>query len=374
MSIFSKKATFIALTFFTMSATVLFVSCEEETAADYTSEVQYYKNAQLTNIYENEVTVLNAVFIDETKELESLINNFSQEKTEASLILAQNQWLKTLKVWKQIELYNVGEIADSFIHSEIGFWPANQEFIEKFIKEGELVNQEFVASKGVSSKGINGLEYLLFNENNVQVLSSYTTDENWQNRTLYLNGVAERLYLKSLELQSLWASYAASFTGNLENGVDGSQNQVINQMVSIVEEILISKLGKPLGDVDSGNVAIDKLEAGRSETSLEIINQHLLSLKRCYNGDFAATPFRVGFDDFLILIGSEDFSAKITNQIAVCQEKIDTIEHPLKEELLSNPDAVVDLKDSFTDLLVLIKVDMANVLGSTITFNDNDGD
>lgn len=156
--------------------------------------------------------------------------------------------------------------------------------------------------------------------------------------------------------------------------MDGSQNQVINQMVSIIEEILIGKLGKPLGDSNGGNVAINKLEAGRSGASLEIINQHLLSLKRCYNGDFAQTPFRIGFDDFLILIGSEDFSIKISKQFLVCQEKIDAIQHPLKEELLSNPETVVDLKNSFRDLLVLIKVDMANILGSTITFNDNDGD
>lgn len=369
----TKKITAVAILFTCLIVTTLFVGCEQENSA-YTSEVQYYKNAQLTNIYENEVTPLNNQFIDETEELVTLIGNFSQEKTDTNLILVQNQWLKTVKIWKQIELYNVGEIADSFIHSEIGFWPSNKDFIENFIAEGTLINEAYIATKGVSSKGINGLEYLLFNDTNEQVMASFTEGSSWQNRLFYLIAVAENLHSKALELKASWINYAPTFTANLENGVDGSQNQVINQMVSIIEEILIGKLGKPLGDIDNGNVAINKLEAARSGASLEIIQQHLISLKRCYKGDFAQTPFRIGFDDFLTLIGSEPFSIKIAEQFKVCQEKIDAIQQPLKKELLSNPESVIDLKNSFTDLLVLIKVDMANVLGSTITFNDNDGD
>ena len=74
------------------------------------------------------------------------------------------------------------------------------------------------------------------------------------------------------------------------------------------------------------------------------------------------------------LIGSEDFAIKISDQFTECQKQLDAIEGTLEDEIITNPEAVVALKDSFRDLLVLIKVDMANVLGSTITFNDNDGD
>jgi predicted lipoprotein len=145
-------------------------------------------------------------------------------------------------------------------------------------------------------------------------------------------------------------------------------------MVTLIEEIIISKLGNPLGDSNGGMIEPDRLEAHRSNYSKEIIQQHLIATHRCYRGEFAMTPFRVGFDDFLVLIGSESLSLRIEAQFSDCQDKLDAIEGSIEDEIVTHPEGVIDLKNSFRDLLVLLKVDMANVLGSTITFNDNDGD
>lgn len=359
----------------TIVFTILFtVSCEKEGSVGYNSEVQRHKKAQLENIFDNEISRLNSEFIAETTELNTIVAAFKQETTVPNLIATQIQWLEMVKVWKQMELYNIGDISASFLHSEISRWPTNEKFINDFIDETEIIDEAFIASKGSSSKGISALEFFLFSENNETVVSSFTSDNNFEKRMDYLVAVAQNLKTKSQELSQLWTNYKPVFISSLENGVDGSQNQVINEMVALLEEIIVYKLGKPLGDTNGGTIDLDELEAAKSGVSLKIIQQHLTSLKRCYKGDFAQTPFRVGFDDFLILIGSEDFSIKIADQFAVCQSQLDSIEGSLKDEILSNPEAVISLKNSFTDLLVLIKVDMANVLGSTITFNDNDGD
>ena len=354
---------------------LLTLSCEKKAAVSFSSEVQRHKKAQLKNIYDNEISRLNTAFIIETSLLNDGIKHFGKEATTTNLSEVQNQWLRTLKIWKQMELYNIGDISKTFIHSEIGRWPTNENFINDFIDEIEIINEAFIVSKGASSKGISALEYLLFSsEDNEMVITCFTTGTNFAKRLDYLTAVAHNLETKANKLSKLWTDYHSKFTTGLENGVEGSQNQIINQMVSTIEAIIISKLGKPLGDTNGGTIALDELEAPRSGASLEIIQQHLISLNRCYKGDFALTPFRVGFDDFLILIGNEDFSVKIAAQFAVCQKKIDAIKGSLRNEIVSNPEAVVDLKNAFTNLLVLIKVDMANVLGSTITFNDNDGD
>lgn len=354
---------------------LLTLGCEKEGAVGYSSEVQRHKKAQLDNIYDNEISRLNTAFITETSLLNDAIISFEQETTTTNLIEVQEQWFRMLKVWKQMELYNIGDISKTFIHSEISRWPTNEDFINDFINETEIIDEAFIASKGSSSKGISALEYLLFSsEGNEVIVTSFSSGTNYGKRLDYLVAVAQNLKTKAKDLSAFWTNYHSKFTSGLENGVDGSQNQVINQMVSVIEAILISKLGKPLGDTNGGTIALDELEAARSGASLEIIQQHLISLKRCYKGDFALTPFRVGFDDFLILIGNEEFSNKIAAQFSVCQKKIDAIKGSLRDEILSKPEAVIDLKKSFTDLLVLIKVDMANLLGSTITFNDNDGD
>ncbi len=349
---------------------LLFQACEKEGNSEFSSEVEYYKYSQLKNIYENEIVPLNNAFVFETEKLETLTKVFQLETTEANLNALREQWKVVQMVWKQLELYDLGEVGNSFIAFEINRWPTDTERIDGNIEGTDNIDADFIASLGSSSKGISGMEYLLFSYG----LDSFTTDPDAVRRLDYLTALGENLSLKALQLQELWEANEIAFTKTLENGIGGSQNQVINAMVTLIEEIIISKLGNPLGDSNGGTIAPERLEAYRSLTSKEIIQQHLTALERLYKGDFLQTPFRVGFDDFLVLIGSEDFSAKINAQFKDCQRKLDVFQNPLATELETNPDAVVDLKNSFRDLLVLIKVDMANVLGSTITFNDNDGD
>ncbi|WP_024771360.1 imelysin family protein [Aquimarina macrocephali] len=350
-----------------------FISCEDD--SEYTSEVQFYKKNQLTNIYTNEIAPLNVNFVEQSELLEQSIKRFQNEITLANLQLVQEQWKAVQLVWKQLELYDLGNVANSFISFEINRWPTDTQRIDENIIGTEVLNTNFIASIGSSSKGISGIEYLIFSsEGKTATLNRFTTDENAVRRLEYLVALSENLKTKSVELKNLWETNEESFTSALENGISGSQNQIINAMVTLIEEIIISKLGSPLGDSNGGTIESERLEAYYSGFSKEILQQHLVALKRCYTGDFAQTPFRVGFDDFLTLIGSENFSNKIITQFSVCQSRLDDIKGTLKEEITSNPEAVTALKDSFRDLLVLVKVDMANVLGSTITFNDNDGD
>ena len=67
-------------------------------------------------------------------------------------------------------------------------------------------------------------------------------------------------------------------------------------------------------------------------------------------------------------------NTQFENAFSNCQNKIDAISNSLFSELDVNPERVIDLQNSFTDLLILIKVDMANAIGTTVTINDNDGD
>lgn len=370
---FSIKKVYIAILGVTAIASSLFISCEED--SEYTSEVQFYKKNQLTNIYDNAIVPLSADFVKQTGELEVSISLFKEQTTLANLQNIQKQWKDVQMVWKQLELYDLGEIANTFISFEINRWPADIAKINANIEGTAVLNTNFIASIGSSSKGISGIEYLIFSpEGNEVVLDTFTGSENAARRLEYLLALSTNLKIKSTDLQKLWKDNKEGFVNALENGINGSQNQVINAMVTLIEEIIISKLGNALGDTNGGRIEPKRLEAFYSGFSKEILQQHLMALEKCFTGDFSKTPFRVGFTDFLTLIGNEKFSDKISTQFSVCQTKLDAINGTLQEEIIVNPQSVIELKDSFRDLLVLIKVDMANILGSTITFNDNDGD
>ena len=70
----------------------------------------------------------------------------------------------------------------------------------------------------------------------------------------------------------------------------------------------------------------------------------------------------------------QPLSAAITEQTESALAALAAIEQSLSVAVVEDPDAVRTLYDEVKALLVLVKSDMANHLGITITFSDNDGD
>lgn len=371
---FNKKIliVFSALLIITSS---LFISCDDKGVTEDRYQIEYYRTAQLKNIYNNGIVTLTDTFGQEVIQLKESINNLKQTTTLNNLVSAQNNWKDVMKTWKQLELYNLGAIQNSFIHFEINRWETNTSLINDYINGSDAINETYVESKGSSAKGLSAIEFLLFSsEDNQTVLNTLTTALNSQRRLDYLLALSENLEKKETKLKTLWTNSEGTFLNSLQNGISGSQNQLTNAMVSLIEEIVISKLGKPLGEKTGGTISINSLEAYRSGFSLEIINQHLIALEKCYSGNFKQNSIKWGYDNYLDLIGSITLNEKINTAFANCKLKIEAIKNPLREELINNKQNVAELRSSFTNLLVLIKVDLANAIGSTITISDNDGD
>lgn len=371
----TPKKIFLAIPVLFISSLLLFMSCNNEGISESEYQIEYTRTAQLKNTYENEIIVLATTFIQKTSLLKTSIVNFKNNTSISNLTIAKENWLEVLKTWKQLELYNLSAVENSFIHFEINRWETNTDNINKFIDGNEVINEAFIAPKGSSSKGISALEYLLFSsDDNQNVLNSFTIDTNYDRRLDYILALSENLYLKSNELFSLWENDKVSFISSIENGISGSQNQLTNAMINLIEEVIISKLGNPLGDNSGGVLKIDALEAARSKSSLLIIKEHLTALKRCYTGAFIDNDIQWGFDNYLKLISREDLDINILDAFNECQIKIDNITNALSVELLENTKSITDLQESFRDLLILVKVDLSNAIGATVTLNDNDGD
>lgn len=369
------KKIFLFISVLFISSLLLFMSCNNEGISESEYQIEYTRTAQLKNTYENEIIVLAATFIQKTSLLKTSIVNFKNNTTLTNLSTTKENWLEVLKTWKQLELYNLSAVENSFIHFEINRWETNTDNVNNFINGNEVIDEGFIASKGSSSKGISALEYLLFSsDENQNVLNSFTIDANYDRRLDYILALSENLYLKSNELFSLWENDKVSFISSIENGISGSQNQLTNAMINLIEEVIISKLGNPLGDNSGGVLKIDALEAARSKSSLLIIKEHLTALKRCYTGAFIDNDIQWGFDNYLKLISREDLDINILDAFNECQIKIDNITNALSVELLENTKSITDLQESFRDLLILVKVDLSNAIGATVTLNDNDGD
>lgn len=371
---FNKKVILIFSLFFSISGITL-ISCDRGDVSEAQYQIEYQRDAQLNNTFTNEIIPLNLSFIVSAEALNEAVSLFSSHPTLLNLENTRDNWLNMLKVWKRLELYNLGAVEDSFIHFEINRWPTNTENIEEYINGTETLNEVFIASIGSSSKGISAMEYLLFStEDSLAVIKSFTTQLNYERRLDYLKALSNNLITKANEIYAIWSSDKAGFTTSLESGISGSQSQLTNAIITLIEEVVISKLGNALGDNTGGIIDIEALEAFRSESSLISIQEHLIALNRCYIGSYVEESIKWGYDDYLVLIGSEVLNEDIIEAFEVCQEKIDGFSSSLSDTLTTSPDNVIALQSAFTDLLVLFKVDLANTIGTTVTINDNDGD
>lgn len=348
---------------------VVLVACEDGTPY---SEFDYYREGQLKNVFRNEILPKHELFEAQSLELKNASENFSKQPNEINLEALRVKWCETIKSWKRCELYNLGPIAETFIQNQINKWPIDETKVESYIAGNETINEEFITSRGSNAKGLTAIEYLLFKgQQDVSTVQSGFTD---QRRLNYLMFLVSNVYDLSREINGLWPLYQSEFETQTSGGLDGGQNALINNLVSLLEEIVQIKIGDVSGNQNGGVPSPEHSESFHGQASLELIRANLESVERCYDGEFARTAFRVGFKEFLELSGNTELSDRVKAQIEACHVAIDNISVPLNKAVETDSVAVAALYEEFRNLLVLVKVDLANVLGSIITFTDNDGD
>ncbi len=366
-----KNIVFSSVPLFVILLFLIVTGCDNDGISEDQAQIEYNRRDQLRNLFTNGILPLHEEFVQQTEVLFRVTEAFSNDISLENLLTLREEWKTTANLWKRCEVYDIGDIKDSFIHTRINTWPTNTDNIESFIGASDPINLNFINSVGSSSKGIAALEYLLFDKDATTTLSDLQSNSR---RIDYLVALSEDLKNTSEEIKGLWNAYGPVLTEAVQSDLDGGQNQTVNAMVTLLEEIIISKLGRALGDANGGFTDIEELEAFRSDISLEMIQNNVEELRRAFNGSYKENTRRIGFDDYLVNLDNIQLRDAIKAAFNTVEEHISTFGNSLNNILQTDPEKVLELKNACNELLVLIKVDMASFIGSTITFNDNDGD
>lgn len=367
----NKTLRIYTLIVFTLFLFLSILSCEKGGISENQARIDYNRRAQLRNTFNNGIKPLHEEFIVQTEGLSEKAMVFKQNPSLENFRSLQNDWKTTVNIWKRCEAYDIGDINDNFIHTRINTWPTNSENIETNIEGSEPINTLFINSIGASSKGLTAMEYLLFKSD---VNSTFQELLLSQRRIDYIVALSEDLKNLAVEINSLWTNYGPTLMVAVQSDLEGGQNQIINAMVTLIEEIIISKLGKPLGDNNGGSINIEEFEAFRSDLSLEMIKNNIQELRKIFDGSYSVDNRKIGFDDYLVNLDNTVLSNKIKNSFEEIEDHTASFNQGLNITLELDIEKVEMLQGLCNDLLVLIKVDMASFIGSTITFNDNDGD
>jgi hypothetical protein len=312
-----------------------------------------------------------------------------QPSSEA-LAAAAAAWRTASTTWKETEAFEVGPVRAERINTKINFWPTRPPTIERALASGDTLNAETVDRLSVAARGLPALEYLLFD----------TTGQGTANTGLLEDGsraVRQRALAAALardvanNAQALLAAWrpdgeqhvAETWGQGGEDAMEGPQEAIsmlTNRIVFLLEAIRQDKLGAPLGKEDGGAPKPQAAEAWRSGTSRAQITHNLLGLQRVYHGRMdslqertAEDDDRLGFKDYLQSVDAS-LADTIDAQIERSMRATQAIPDPLHRAVTEAPAPVERAYAEVGQLLRLVEVDMMNVLGITLLFNDNDGD
>lgn len=317
--------------------------------------------------------------MQETGRLEQLARAFEDAPDAAGLQAMRRQWKETAAVWRQVELYEFGPAMEDFVHYKIFRRPVRRLKIERYIKGGKALDSVFIANIATTAKGLPSIEYLIFpSDKGEAVLPAFEGDGGGRRRE-YLHALCLDLHKTASDLYESWDPEAGDYLSvfgaadSTGNHMQGSISLLANQMVVLHEGIVRFRLSEPLGLGLGGVPQPGQVEARRSAFSLELLRHNLEGFALAFTG--GAGP---GFDDYLDYLHSgppeEALSARIKNQIDAVRRRLDAVDMPLHLAVIERTGRVKELHDEFSRLLVLLKVDMVNVLGVTITFSKYDGD
>jgi predicted lipoprotein len=313
-------------------------------------------------------------FEDRSRILSESVSNYCQTLSEEDFRVLQTNWWEARTPWKELEVFRFGPYKeDQRLGPKIDFWPVRVDTIEEILAGDSELSQEALYNYGTSSKGFPVLDYLLFNadaKNRISTNARYCD---------YTNAVAGELTVRAGEFHDAWhpeegnyvaqlteAGYPSSSYPSLQHSVA----EVVNRMGHTIENIRIDKIATPMG-LEIGTTQPDKLESPYSKRSFQDIKDNLYGIRTIYYG--AETPNALGLQDLLesrSLNYDSEFESLFQNAI----DMIDAFDKPMTEVLEEDPQALILLSEELQKMQNLIQTDIVGGLSLWVSFNDADGD
>ncbi|MBY5990903.1 imelysin family protein [Ferrimonas balearica] len=359
--------------------------------------------ALVANLVDNVITPTFGEFAARTVSLSEAVSGYCTVVGEAgdvseSLAGAQGAWRDTMAVWQQAEVMQIGPLKAnaSQLRNAIHSWPV----VNRCAVDQDVVHFENGSINGTpyditlrteTRKGLDALDYLLFNPNLDHSCSATTAPAGWNDRPeaeralarcQFAVEVARDLNNNANTLVTEWASYgpllkAAGQPGSAFADIHDAVNDLSDAMFYIDSVTKDGKLDKPLQQFAGACNGADcdaLLESPYSRHSIDNIEANLRALKALFAGQLGEQP-GTGFDDYLIEVGSEELANQMAADIDTALTTSAGYEQSLAATLNDNPDQVQQTHTEVKAITDAMKVDFISALALELpstSAGDND--
>jgi|TARA_B110000091_G_C13814612_1_gene476997 predicted lipoprotein len=319
--------------------------------------------------------------------------------TDAKNASAKKSWRDVMDIWQIAEVMQIGPLLrnNSTLRNKIYSWPNTSDCA--LDQDVVLAEQEGydISTRTDSRKGLDAIEYLLFNQNLDHSCTVFGTDpQGWNNRTNEDRTVARcglakiaatELVYNGQELLTAWngnetiEGYAdilknAGQVDSIFNNVHDAVNTVSDAIFYIETFTKDAKLATPLGVFanDCGLTPCAKnVESRFAYYSLKNTISNIQGLNMIFTG--GETDAGIGFEDYLLDVGATDTATQMRKNLTDVIEFAMTLQQSLTELLAQDPEQVQQVHDQLKKVTDSMKADFIQSLALELpatSAGDND--
>ena len=302
--------------------------------------------------------------------LQTAVNTFLNNKTQANLDAACDAWRAAREPWEESEAFLFGPAEYEGLDPSLDSWPLEMEEINAILKNqnwGDLEDGEANEEGEQTAWGVRGfhtLEYLLFESGNPRQATTVTDAE-----ARYTQIVTNRLLKDTETLYYAWSTdnvienYSNCFGDEFkEHNTSrfGSRATVISQIfdgcIDIAGEVGDAKIGEPWNkyktNKEEGVLAV---ESWYSWNSLTDYTNNIVSIDNAYNGGITGNR-GTSLSDLVKSVNPSADEA-LQNAIEQAKKQINEIPAPFRNHLDkdSEIEAAMDACSALSDALVKAK-------------------
>lgn len=306
---------------------------------------------------------------------------------------AQSAWREAMGVWQQAELLRFGPAGDVTtpgglgIGDEIYSWvvSTNACRVDQETTLDDHADPSAVASKPINVRGLDALEYLLFNDDagnqcaaNLSINTAGTwaaiQDEVVERRAQQALALSIDLRRRSQALVDAWdpdgGGFAASFSRPDGNPYDTERDvlsAVAGATLYLDTQTKDRKVGVPGGVVNcSADTCPDSVESPFAGMSRQSVRANLESFQLIFNGGSNGAGY--GLSDELMNVGADDLAEALSSDVQASLDAVDALgDATLREALTANVEGVRALYDSIKAVTDRIKGELVDELGLELT-------
>jgi predicted lipoprotein len=321
---------------------------------------------------------------DEGAALAAAIASLDGEPTRESLVAAQDAWRAARAAWVRTAVFRFGPAKD--LVSRID-WPADPAKVEALAAGEGPFDAASVSTLGASERGLGALEVLLFvsgDGDDAEVLAAF---EGGPRRGAVARALADDVAAATAELAAAWEPSAGGFADELATAGEGSAtyptrkagtDAVVNEAIFVLERVVGDGLALPLGLRSDGVPQPDAVTSPRADASIDDALALLDAVGAAYLGGWGAGGLPVdaegGLSDLVVARGSGELDGDVRDALAHARASVAAIPPPLRRAVIDDPASVQRGYEAARELKRLLSSDVATAVGTTLGFDDNDGD